>query len=161
MAQLARFARSKFARGAGLRCACACALALAVVLLQCETLAEGEAGAPAYYTAPPQTVLEVAAELLRKQGYEVSAIDPTFLELQGQREEVAARSEGSLTRGTLVSQQVVVDAAEQGEQTRLTALFTVSWRRPTGERRTWVPESALSQRLRERFYADLHRELGE
>jgi hypothetical protein len=113
------------------------------------------------YQGTPSAVLTAAAGLLRRQGYEVTDFDETFLELQGEKTSVAQRSEGSLVAGTIVTEQVLIDASSEADQTRVNALFTVNWRRPTGERRNWVPESSVGQRLRNAFYADLHREIGD
>jgi hypothetical protein len=140
----------------------ASAAALGLALLGCASaLGEPAPNRVDSYAGKPTSVLDAAADLLRRQGYVVQQLDATFLELQGERVEVASRTDGSLARGTIVTQQVVVDADDEGERTRVSALFTINHRRPTGERRSWSPESSLSQRLRDRFYADLHREIGD
>jgi hypothetical protein len=130
-------------------------------LLGCATRGEPAPNLTDSYAGAPSAVLGAAAGLLRRQGFEVTDFDETFLELQGEKVEVARRTDGSLTAGTVVTQQVLIDAAAEADRTRLNALFTVIWRRPTGERRNFVPESPVSQRLRDAFYAELHREVGD
>jgi hypothetical protein len=129
--------------------------------LACAGTGEPRANRTDSYSGAPKDVLSVAANLLERQGYEVSKPDETFLQLQGEKSEVTLRTEGSLQSGTVVTQQVIIDADAEVDRTRLNALFTVVWKRPTGERRVWVPESSISQRLLTDFYAALHRELGE
>jgi hypothetical protein len=142
-------------------CAGAVAALLALLPVGCAELDGAPREPSAYYNAEPRSVLDAAADLLRRQGYEVGETNVTFLGLQAEKVEVAQRSDGSLSRGTVVSHQVLLDADSEDDRTRLSALFTISERRPTGEQRTWVPESPLSRRLSSRFYADLHRELRD
>ena len=134
-------------------------LALALCLWACAAAPPSELP-PRYFEAAPTLVLEAAESVLNQEGYVLAPIDSNISLLTGQQERTLTRAQDGLVPGTLLTTTIVVEADASGSGTHLRASFSIRSRRPTGEVRTWVPESPLGQRLRSRFFAALTEELG-
>jgi len=148
---------------------CAPRLVLTLVLgiaCACSALNRPDlSNAPVYYTAPPADALEVAAEVLRSQGWSMGKVDTDLLFLEGEQEfetpRVSLGSRGGSERGTRVRRVVVVQAqarAEGGSEVRAT--FNISTLPASGIRRSFDASSPEALKLRESFFNALSLELG-
>jgi hypothetical protein len=115
---------------------------------------------PLYIEAKPEQVLDAAVEVLSRDGYLLADVDRNINLVTGEQQRTITRASDGLVPGTRVSTQIVVEASASGPGTQVVATFSITSRRPTGEYRSWVDESPLGQRLRQRFYTELSAELG-
>jgi hypothetical protein len=120
---------------------------------------------PVYYTAPAMDALQVAADVLRSQGWQMGAVDVDLLFLEGEQEYETPRTSlgapGGSQRGTRVIRVVVVQAqarAEGGSEVRAT--FNITAIPASGIRRNFDANSPEALRLRDAFFDALGRELG-
>jgi len=121
----------------------------------------GAAARAQHFSADTPVVLDAAEEVLSRQGYVFEDIQLDDGVRIAQQIEQITRPRGSDIKGTIVRTQVVIEATPDATGTNLSATFNISLRRPTGERRTFSPETPQASRLRREFYMDLINELGE
>ena len=173
MTSIASGARSSRARGLGARSlgarslsgACTAAILvswLAIGAAGCAATPDSEEpGATEFFAADATLVLEVAEDLLARQGYVFEESELSYGMLVGQQLERVEerRSRDSFPRETLVRTQVVIEASARGDGTDIRATFSISLRRATGERRTWSPETPPALKLQRKFYVELREQV--
>ena len=115
---------------------------------------------PRYFAANPELVLEAAAEVLSREGYVLAKGDPTYGMVTGEQQKTLTRVQDGILAVTQLITQIVVEASASGDGTQVLTTFSIRSRRSSGESRTWVSESPLGERYRQRFYVELVRELG-
>ena len=122
---------------------------------------ESEGDDTEFYSEKQSVVLAAAEDLLARKGYVFEETELDYGMLVGSQVERVRqrRTRDAFPRDTLVRTQVVLEVSPRGAGTDLRATFSIEVERPTGERRSWPPETSPAKRLRRSFYSELRQEL--
>jgi hypothetical protein len=159
------YARLRLAARAGVFATALRCLLLLVLATACRLNNPDVANAPVLYTAPPADALQVAADVLRSQGWSMGTVDADLLFLEGEQQYETPRLQtgrpGGSQRGTRVRRVVVIQAMARPEGgSEIRATFNIETVPDSGIRRNFDASSPEALRLRDAFFDALNRELG-